>query len=358
MSHKPHIVHVRSAVRLDRYLTRQLASVSRNRIQQHIENGDVLVDGRPVRPSHRLHGGEKLTLLPQLERDFEQSAEAVPLHIVYEDDDLFVIDKPADLLVHPVGGEFRRTVLGALHVLLRQRGEDNEELGIVHRLDRTTSGLMLVAKTLEARRALSRQVEAHRIRRQYVALVVGVPQQQRGSIRLAIRRHPRRPTRMQALRDDEVRRIHDEGFPSAVSDSGYSDPRADLRPRHAVTRFETLCCWPDCSLLRLQLETGRTHQIRVHLQAIGLPLVGDPLYGATGSDAASGPLLTRPALHARRLAFAHPRDGRWMQFRAALPEDLHRLLRVIRERSGPGQRSPSPVSEESAAADAEDPPEK
>lgn len=350
MSRTPHIVNVRTAVRLDRYLTRQLAAVSRNRVQQHIENGDVLVDGRRVRPSHRLHGGEELTLLPQLERDLDHSAEAVPLRIVYEDDSLFVIDKPADLLVHPVGGEFRRTVLGALHVVLRDRGESNEQLGIVHRLDRTTSGLMILAKTLEARRQLSRQIESRSIERQYVAVAAGVPAVARDTIRLAIRRHPRRPTRMQALTEEQVRQLHASGIPSAVSDSGYSDPRADLRPRSAVTRVEALRCWPGFSLLRLRLETGRTHQIRVHLQAVGLPLVGDPLYGPEPVPALPGESLARPALHARRLLFRHPQDGRRMTFHAALPDDLRSLLRAIRQTAGPGQRSPGVVAEESAAA--------
>jgi 23S rRNA pseudouridine1911/1915/1917 synthase len=309
------------------------------------------VDGRRVRPSHRLHGGEELTLLPQLERDFDQSAEAVPLRIVFEDAHLFVIDKPADLLVHPVGGEFRRTVLGALHVLLRDRGEGTEELGIVHRLDRGTSGLMIVAKTLEARRQLSRQVEARQIQRQYVAVAAGVPRPRRGSIRLAIRRHPRRPTRMQALTSDEARQLRAAGIPLAVSPSGYSDPRADVRPRSAHTRFETLWCWPTVSLVRLQLQTGRTHQIRVHLQAIGCPLFGDPLYGPEAPRGAVAAGLARPALHARRLAFAHPADQRRLAFHAPLPEDLRALLQAIREQWGVGQRAVGSATTESAAAE-------
>jgi len=338
MPDSPHIVNVRQAIRLDRYLTRQLAHVSRNRIQHHIENGDVLVDGRRVRPSHRLHGGETLTLLPLLERDLAQSAESVPLRVVFEDAHLVVVDKPADLLVHPVGSEFRRTVLGGLHRLLEERGEDPSQLGIVHRLDRNTSGLMVLAKTLVARRLLSRQVEARQVQRAYVALAAGVPPAARGVISLAIRRHPGRPTRMQALPATEVEALLGEGIPSPVSDSGYSDPRADVRPRAATTFLEVVRSWDGVSLVRLHLQTGRTHQIRVHLQAVGLPLIGDPLYGPDVASTPAGVTLQRPALHARRLGFVHPVHGTRLSFHAALPEDMQRLVQAIVQQFGAGHR--------------------
>ena len=298
---KPHMVKLRTGTRLDRYLTHQLAHVSRNRIQRHIEQGDVLVNGRRVRSSYRLQGGEELTLLPVIERDLDLCAEAIPLEVVHEDGHLLVIHKPAGLVVHPVGREFKRTVLGALHQMLRARGEDTTGLGIVHRLDRLTSGLLVVAKTLAARRMLSRQVEERRIHREYVAFAVGNPASDQGSFRWAIRRDPTRPTRMQALTLAQVEQVLAAGLPSHVSSSGYSDSHADVRPRAAVTHYAVLRRWPGICLLRLRLESGRTHQIRVHAQAAGLPLIGDPLYGPSPAQLPAGLALQRPALHARRL---------------------------------------------------------
>lgn len=351
MLHEPHIVSVRTPVRLDRYLTRQLPHVSRNRVQHAIDKGDVLVDGRCMRPSHRLQGGEVLTLQPHLKRDVAASAEAVPLRVVYEDAFLFVIDKPAGLLVHPVGSEYRRTVLGGLHRLLQQRGDTSHELGIVHRLDRGTSGLMMLARTREARRRLSRQVEARQVERTYVAVAAGVPPARRGRVELAIRRHPRRPTRMQALRQDEVQELAREDMAPPVSSSGYSDPRQDRRPRPACTDVELMRCWSGHSMLRLRLETGRTHQIRVHLQAAHLPLVGDPLYGAPPPPP-DAPALTfgRPALHARRLSFRHPMHGARLSFRAALPADMRDLLQRIRAAYGEGGRGAEGSSEVASGA--------
>jgi 23S rRNA pseudouridine1911/1915/1917 synthase len=329
MSDKPHIVSLREGLRLDRYLTRQLSHVSRNRVQFYIQKGDVLVNGRQVRVSHRLQGGEELTFATRLTRDFDRTAEAVPLEIIHEDAHLLVINKPADLLVHPVGMEFSRTVVGALHVLLRQRGESTEGLGIIHRLDRMTSGLMVLGKTLLARRFLSRQVEERRVKREYVAIAAGVPPARRGTVCMPIRRHPRRPSRMQALTPEQAQEARAVQPVSRVSDSGYSNPRDDLRPRDATTHYAVLRHWQDCSLLRLRLETGRTHQIRVHAQAIGVPLLGYPIYGPSLDHPAQRFKLGRPALHARRLSFPHPETGELLRFRLPLPDDLQALLQQI-----------------------------
>ena len=331
MSDKPHIVNIRGIIRLDRYLTRQLSHTSRNRIQHHIEKGDVLVNGKHVRSSHRLQGGEELTFEPRLVRSIDNDAEPVPMEIVYEDQHLIVVNKPADLLVHPVGSEYKRTVVGALHVLLRQRGEPTEGLGVVHRLDRMTSGLMVLGKTLEARRYLSRQVEDRRVKREYVAIAAGVPPLPRGIISMPIRRHPRRPSRMEAISEQLAHELRQVEPPPRVSDSGYSDPRADLRPRDAITHYVVLRQWSDCCLLRFRLETGRTHQIRVHAQGLGVPLLGDPLYGPEDDHPVQRFGLERPALHARRLAFPHPETKQFMRFRVALPSDLQMLLRKIHD---------------------------
>lgn len=332
------VVRVRERIRLDVFLTRRLAHLSRRRIQDHIERGSVLVDGRVVRPSHLLSGGETITLPPIAARRLEDASEAFDLNIVHEDADLVVVDKPAGVLVHPVGAEFRRTLLNGLHRYLEARGEDPAELGIVHRLDRLTSGLLVVAKTLEARRRLSQAVEERRVQRAYVAVAAGHTRGLCGVVELWIRRDPTRPTRMQALDDEAAAAARRTLVGSHVSQSGFSDAHRDVRPRRARTHWTLLRRLPAASVLGLALETGRTHQIRVHLQGIGLPLLGDPLYGPPPEAlqaphvAVASAALARPALHAALLAFPHPRDGRAMRFRAPLPADLRALVKELRAR--------------------------
>jgi 23S rRNA pseudouridine1911/1915/1917 synthase len=327
-------VRLRERVRLDVFLTRRLAQVSRSRIQRHIAAGAVLVDGRRVRPSHVLCGGETITIPALVGRNLGTAAQALDLVVVHEDDDLIVVDKPAGLVVHPVGGEFERTLLGAVHRRMESRHEDPGELGIVHRLDRATSGLLVLAKRLAARRALSRAVESRRVQRAYLGVAAGAPSAARGCIDLYIRRDPVRPTRMQSLDRSAVTALATSFKRSHVSASGYSDPRLDVRPRRARTHYALLRRLPGASLLRLRLETGRTHQIRVHLQGIGVPLLGDPIYGPEAAALAprlrdAHAALGRPALHAAVLCFEHPRSGEWMRFRAPLPEDLRALLRRL-----------------------------
>jgi 23S rRNA pseudouridine1911/1915/1917 synthase len=327
-------VQLRERVRLDVFLTRRLAQVSRSRIQRHIDAGEVLVDGRRVRASHVLQDGETIAMPTLTARRLEHASEAVPLGIVYEDEDLVVVDKPAGVLVHPVGGEFQRTVLNGLYAHMTARGEDTSELGIVHRLDRLTSGLLVVAKKLDARRALSHAVETRQVHRAYVALAAGTLPVSRGRIDLFIRRDPVRPTRMQALDAGAVADAHRDIVRSHVSASGYSDPRLDLRPRRARTHWRLLRRLPAASLLRFELETGRTHQIRVHARGIGVPLLGDPLYGPEvdalpAALRAAHAMLGRPALHAAVLAFQHPRSGAVLRFRAALPADMQQAVRDL-----------------------------
>lgn len=328
-------VQLRERVRLDVFLTRRLAHVSRHRIQRHILAGDVLVNGCTVRPSYPLQGGETITI-PQLEaRRLEKASEAVEFQIVYEDADLAVVDKPAGLLVHPVGREFRRTLLNGLHHRIAERGEDPGGLGVVHRLDRLTSGLIVFAKTLDARRTLSGDVEHRRMHRTYLALCAGLPPSAHGSIDLQIRRDPARPTRMQALRPDEVEDAMKAMTRSFVSTSGYSDPRLDWRPRTARTHWRVLRRFAGAALVRMTLETGRTHQIRVHAQGAGWPLLGDPLYGPEDAQLSSAGAhavqahLDRPALHAARLEFRHPRTQERMVLRAALPADFRRAVAML-----------------------------
>jgi 23S rRNA pseudouridine1911/1915/1917 synthase len=317
----PDSIHVetRVPIRIDVFLVRRLSGVSRARVQRHIAAGNVLVDGARVRSSHRLLGGEVITLPPLTSRRLSEVAETVDIPVVYEDDDLIVVNKPAGLVVHPVGGEFRRTVIGALHRRAAARGEDADALGIVHRLDRLTSGLMVLSKRYAARRMLAEAVEARMVQRSYIAIAQGVPVSSRGCIDHFIRRDPARPTRMQALDAVAAAEILRQGWVPHVSSSGYSDPRRNLRPRRARTLWCVLRRLRGATVLRCRLETGRTHQIRVHLQAIGLPLLGDPLYGVPSA-------VERPALHAAVLGFAHPSTGAPLRFHAPLPDDLRDLI--------------------------------
>ena len=327
------VVQVRESVRLDRYLTGRLAHVSRNRIQRHIEQGDVLVDGRRVRSNHRLHGGETLCLPPFEARKLENASRHVDFRIVYEDEDLVVVDKPAGILVHPIASEFRDTLLNGLHHRLTTRGDDPSGLGIVHRLDRWTSGLIVVAKRLPARRQLAQQVENRQVRRHYWALVRGKPEPPRGRIDYWIRRDPRRPTRMQAL-DDAAAAVAARALVRPhVSSAGFSDEHRDGRPRSARTHYRVLRTLPGAAVVALRLETGRTHQIRVHLQALGYPLLGDPIYGPPAATLPQAPAtqaaLQRPALHASRLEFQHPTTHEPLRFRAPLPPDLRAVLQEL-----------------------------
>jgi 23S rRNA pseudouridine1911/1915/1917 synthase len=332
-------VQVRERTRLDVFLTRRLAHVSRSRVQRHILAGDVLVDGRIVRPNHVLSGGEEIVLQPMALRREALAAQPVEFAIVYEDDALVVVDKPAGLLVHPVGREYRFTLLNGLHHRLQARGDDVAEVGIVHRLDRLTSGLLAVAKTLVARRVLADAIENRRVHRAYVGLVVGVPPVARGTIDFAIRRDPVRPTRMQALDAAEAEAARLEIVRSHVSSSGYSDPHQDIRPRAARTRWAVLRrLRGGATLLRFELDTGRTHQIRVHAYRAGMPLLGDPIYGPASQDlepslapqlSAAHTAMARPALHAALLAFTHPVTGAALRFRAPLPADLRNAVLAL-----------------------------
>jgi 23S rRNA pseudouridine1911/1915/1917 synthase len=327
-------VNLRERVRLDVYLTRHLAHVSRNRVQRHIHAGDVLVDGQTVRPNHVLVGGEIIRLPTFEARQLERASEPVQFEIVYEDADLAVVDKPAGLLMHPVGREFQRTLLNGMYHRMRDRGDDPTAMGIVHRLDRLTSGLVVLAKTLEARRLLSFDVEHRRVNRDYLAVVTGAPAAQRGVIDLYIGRDPARPTRMQALHAEDVPHALRTIVRPQVSESGYSDPRLDLRPRPARTHWRVLRRLRGATLLGFRLETGRTHQIRVHSQAAGWPLLGDPLYGPKGilpetSLGRAEQTLARPALHAARLEFTHPGTRIRMHFRARMPDDMRIAIAAL-----------------------------
>jgi 23S rRNA pseudouridine1911/1915/1917 synthase len=271
---------------------------SRAAAERLLAGGAVLVDGAPARAkSHRLEGGEELAFEPPERPPTELEPEAMDLRIAYEDEHLLVVDKPAGLVVHPAAGHSTGTLVHGLLAHSAAGGEP-ERPGIVHRLDRDTSGLLVVARSPEAHRRLQELVRRRALERGYVALVVGRPRSQRGRIEAPIGRD----------RHDPLRHSLDTDT-----------------PRDATTHFELREALPGRSLLTVRLETGRTHQIRVHLAAIDLPVSGDAVYGRAGDLG-----LERQFLHAERLAFPHPFTDEPVETTSPLPDDLAAALERAR----------------------------
>ncbi|HYK85812.1 MAG TPA: RluA family pseudouridine synthase [Ktedonobacteraceae bacterium] len=296
-----HITGEHIGLRLDRFLVSMLDDTSRTTIQQLISNGGVLVNGRSSKSGYALREGDEIQV-HQLTPDQPANKpvpQAQPLDIVYEDSDLWVVNKQAGMVVHPAPGHSQDTLINALLAYHPNLSDiESERPGIVHRLDRDTSGLIIVAKNLSTQSALIEQMKRHEIIKRYLALVEGVVSLDHGSIDAPIGRDPRNRQKM------------------AVTATGSRD---------AVTHFRVLERFHRHTLLLLQLETGRTHQIRVHLQAIGHPVFGDPTYGS-GHTHASIPL-HRQFLHAYQLLFTHPTTGQLLELEAPLPPDLEEVLR-------------------------------
>jgi len=301
-----------SGERLDRAAASLFPGFSRARLQQWIRDGALTVDGQPGKPSQKLAGGEHLRLEAQAGPDDSVQPQEMPLKILFEDGDILVLDKPAGLVVHPAAGHRDGTLQNAL--LHHDTGLARvPRAGIVHRLDKDTTGVMVVARNLEAHASLVEQLQARSMSRVYEAVVHGRPAAT-GRVEEKIGRHPRDRKRM------------------AVVDSG----------KPAVSHYRVLRAFGHFSLVEVALESGRTHQIRVHMQHLGLPLVGDPVYGRRRSGEAGLPVevarlvkaFPRQALHARTLRLAHPRTGQPMSFEAPLPDDLAGLIRLL-EREDP-----------------------
>ncbi len=308
--------------RLDVVLTAQLGDVSRSRVQMLIEQGDVRVNGAAAKPGLRLRGGEHIEVIGDPHpAPLKAEAEAIPLDVVYEDSDLAVVNKPAGMMVHAGSGRTddvrsRGTLVNALLYRFRQLSTAGGELrpGIVHRLDKATSGLIVVAKNDRAHAALGAMFAGRKVHKTYIALVHGHVARLRGTIDSAIARDPVRRTRMAT---------HENGR-AAVSHYEVAE--------RLVTPFGKF------TLMRVRIETGRTHQIRVHMASIGHPVVGDTLYGgagqltragARGKDEPERIRLGRNFLHAFRLEFAHPLSGSPLELEAPLPGEFVDLLRRL-----------------------------
>jgi 23S rRNA pseudouridine1911/1915/1917 synthase len=292
---------VSDAPRLDVYLAGLLDGLSRSRLQRLINDGQVRVNDQPARPGSRLRRGDQLTWEIPPPRPSALEAEPMDLRVVYEDEDLAVVDKPAGLVVHPGPGHSTGTLVHGL--LSRSPGWSTiggtERPGIVHRLDRDTSGLLVVAKNDAAHRALARQLEQRVMTRQYRAIVIGEVGDAAAQIDAPIGRDKKHRQRM------------------AVVAGG----------RSAITNFRRLALAPGHTLLEVTLETGRTHQVRVHLAYIHHPVLGDPVYGRRS------PLISRPALHAERLTLRHPRTGQTMSWHSSPPFDFEQAWNLLSART-------------------------
>ena len=327
--------------RLDAFLARAVPEISRGRVQLLIEHGQVLVNARGEKASYKLEGGERIEIEGEPQpAPLKAEAEDIPLAIVYEDDDLAVVDKPAGMTVHAGAGDAehnRGTLVNALLFHLGQNLSAGSPAavprpGIVHRLDKETSGLIMVAKTDAAHRGLADLFATRSLTKTYLALVHGTLPKEGGTVDLPIARDPVRRIRMTAKRSLE------QGARPAVS---------HWRVLERIGSKEKPGPWGAFTLAEVTIETGRTHQIRVHLAALGYPVVGDTLYGApqrlkrpgTAGKATleeeAAPALERNFLHAAELQFTHPRTGVAMHLRAPLPPALEYLLGVVRGAEGP-----------------------
>ncbi|MDT2595767.1 RluA family pseudouridine synthase [Enterococcus dongliensis] len=287
--------------RIDKVLNDRLAEYSRSQLQQWIKDGHVSIDGKPIKANYKVHNGEKIIITTPEPEVLDLVPENLDLTIVYEDEDVVVVNKPQGMVVHPSAGHPNGTLVNGLLYQIKNLSTINDVVrpGIVHRIDKDTSGLLMVAKNDHAHEVLAKQLKDKTSLRKYIALVHGEIPHEKGRIEAPIGR-------------SKVNRKM-----QAVTEEGKS----------AVTHFEVLQRFEGYTLIELQLETGRTHQIRVHMQYIGYPVAGDPLYGPKKTLKGNGQFL-----HAKLLGFEHPTTGEMMVFEAPLPEIFKKTLKQLKEK--------------------------
>lgn len=290
-------------IRLDKVLAERLPDLTRTAIQRLLEEELVLINGKPAAKNRKGRAGDSVAVRIPDPEPLCLQAENVPLDVVYEDDDLLVVNKPQGMVVHPAPGNYQGTLVNALlaHCGTSLSGINGViRPGIVHRIDKDTSGLLMVAKNDFAHQGLARQIKEHSFRREYEAVVVGRMKQESGVVNAPIGRHPIDRKKM------------------AVTEKN---------SKEAVTYFRVIAEYPGYTHIRLRLETGRTHQIRVHMAYLGHPVAGDPVYGLRKPDLG----LKGQCLHARLIGFVHPRDGRYLEFESPLPDYFTRLLTKLEQ---------------------------
>lgn len=289
--------------RIDKFVTENMGNdVSRTQVQLWIQNGDITVNGESVKGNYKLALGDVVSLITPEPELVEIVAEQLPLDVYYEDQDVIVVNKQRGMVVHPAPGHSSGTLVNALMYHCKDLSGINGELrpGIVHRIDKDTSGLIMAAKNDKSHASLAAQLKAHSVTRKYIALVHGNLSHDQGTVDAPIGRDPQ---------DRKMYTV------------------TERNSKHAVTHFQVMERFGDYTLLELKLETGRTHQIRVHMKFIGHPLVGDPLYGRS-----KGIKLEGQALHAAILGFIHPTTSEYMEFSAPLPQDMEDVLFSLRNR--------------------------
>lgn len=296
-----------TGIRLDLYLAGAVRGLTRTQAQRLIDDGLVQVSGVARKANYRLRAGDVVKVMIPAPEPVKALPEDIPLDVIYEDQDIIVVDKPAGMVVHPAAGNFSGTLVNAL---LHRYGELSHvggeyRPGIVHRLDKDTSGVMVVARSDEAHRELARAFKAHENVREYVAIAIGTFKENEGTVAVSIGRH--------------------------VTDRKKMSP-ITFKGRTATTHFKVLEFFNGASFVALRLATGRTHQVRVHMAHIGHPLAGDKVYGGASAGKLLGMKVPRQMLHARLLGIKHPRTGEYMEFESAIPQDMQRVLDFLRRK--------------------------
>jgi 23S rRNA pseudouridine1911/1915/1917 synthase len=303
--------------RLDVFLSTHTADLSRAAIQRLIEKGAVTVNGKRPKPSQKIKPGDEIAWDVPKPEPLEIGGEPIPLDVLFEDDALLVLNKPAGIVVHPAPGHWRGTLVNALLYHMQAKGTASEgesfasiggreRPGLVHRLDKGTSGVMVIAKTDAAHQGLSKQFKAHTIHRVYLALVIGSVKGKTGRVELAIGRDTKNRKKISART---------------------TSPREAVTEFHVAERFGKVA-----TLVEVHPQTGRTHQIRVHLTSLGHPLLGDETYGGRKVCVLDDMCIERPMLHARTLGFTHPATGKYLEYTVPPPADMEALLRLLRSK--------------------------
>ncbi|MEO6833312.1 MAG: RluA family pseudouridine synthase [Chitinophagaceae bacterium] len=303
-------------LRIDKFIMNRMEGATRNKIQQGIDEGYILVNDKPIKANYKIRPGDVIAVFDNRPPDFSEIIpEEMPLNILYEDEVLLILNKPAGMVVHPGSGNYSGTLINGLAWYLQKKDELDQlpRVGLVHRIDKDTTGLLVIAKTDEAMQKLAAQFKKHTVHRRYVALVWGDVEQDEGTVIAHVGRNERFRKKFAAYPDGE-------------------------RGKEAITHYKVLERFGYVTLLELQLETGRTHQIRVHMQSIGHPLFGDTTYG--GDRIVKGTvfskykqfventfaIIPRQSLHAKELGFVHPKTGEKVLFNSELPEDFAQAL--------------------------------